>query len=51
MNQLPPKILVKTWIFLATKSDSDFKEARSIAMENIEQFFDTIMAAVEYSES
>lgn len=49
MNQLPPKILVKTWLFVATRSD--FEEAQSIAMENIKQTFKTMMEAIEYAES
>ena len=49
MNKLPPKILVKTWLFVATRSD--FKEAQSIAMKNIENIFKTMIAAIEYVES
>ncbi|WP_168427364.1 hypothetical protein [Candidatus Colwellia aromaticivorans] len=49
MTQLPPKILVKTWLFIATRSD--FTEAQAIAMENIEQIFETMMAAIEYVKS
>lgn len=49
MNELPPKILVKTWIYTASRSD--FKEAQLIAMANIERIFETMMAAIEYVES
>ena len=49
MNKLPPKILVQTWLFTATRSD--FTEAQAIALGNIEQIFKTIIAAIEYVES
>ena len=49
MNKLPPKILVKTWLFTASRSD--FIEAQTIAIHNIERVFKTVMAAVEYVES
>jgi hypothetical protein len=49
MNQPPPKILVQTWLFLATKSE--FQTTKSIALGNIELTFKTIKAAIEYAES
>lgn len=49
MNLLPPKTLVKTWLFLATRAD--FYEAQSVAKENIEQTFKTMMEAIEYAEN
>ena len=49
MNQLPPKVLVQTWLFVASRSD--FKEAQFIARENIEQIFTTMVAAIKYAES
>ena len=49
MNQLPPKILVQTWLFAA--SNSEFTEAQTIAIQNIERIFKTLMAAIEYVES
>jgi hypothetical protein len=49
MNQLPPKILVQTWLFTASRAD--FIEAQAIAIQNIERVFKTMMAAIEYVES
>ncbi|MFT5851718.1 MAG: hypothetical protein ACI87J_001691 [Colwellia sp.] len=49
MNKLPPKILVKTWLYAASRAD--FIEAQTIAIQNIERVFKTMMAAVEYVES
>jgi hypothetical protein len=49
MNKLPPKVLVQTWLFAASRSD--FIEAQTIAIQNIERVFKTIIAAIEYVES
>jgi hypothetical protein len=50
MNQQPPKILVQTWLFVATNSELEFQTAKSIALSNIEQTFKTIKAAMKYVE-
>lgn len=49
MNKFPPKILVKTWIFTATRAE--FTEAQAIAIENIERIFKTMKVAIKYVES
>jgi hypothetical protein len=49
MNQLPPKVLVKTWLFMTTRPD--FEEAHCIAIDSIEQIFKTMVAAIKYAES
>ncbi|MDX2370069.1 MAG: hypothetical protein QNK36_16975 [Colwellia sp.] len=49
MNKLPPKRLVQTWLFAASRTD--FIEAQAIALQNIERVFKTMMAAIEYVES
>jgi hypothetical protein len=49
VNKLPPKSLVKTWLFVASRSD--YIEAQTVAIQNIERVFKTVIAAIEYVES
>ena len=51
MDALPPKVLVKTWLFLAARSEPEFKEAQPIAIKNIRELFETTESAIKYVES